>query len=232
MNKLFSLIISLLFISTSYAQVTTNTNLYELVDPDQQNVSLLYGENKTKYKGSPFFDEEWKPGFIILNDGNKFTNKLIRLDVANDDLWLMKNEDNIIIINKVDIKQFGWILEEESYQFEKCFLNHKPQFMEVIYVDDKFQLYKMYTKKFIKKDAAAENSYNSDIMDEYTWGKPQLYYKNDKNLTPISSKSKEFFLIFGEQKTAMQKFAKSNKLKIKDKKDLEEIFAHYYTLVH
>lgn len=232
MNKLFSLLLLSVIAFNLNAQVTTNTNLYELVDPNQQNVDLLYGKNKVSFKGSPFFDEEWKTGFISLKNGSKFSDILIRYDVANDDVWYMKNSEHIIIVKKTDIKSFGWHTDHEQLLFEKCFLDKKTQFMEVVYLDDHFQIYKDINKKFVKKDAAAGNSYNTDIKDEYVWGKPQLYQLKDNNLLKVSSKDKEFFLIFGEQKTAIQKFAKSNKLKIKRKEDLEEIFAHYYTLVH
>lgn len=231
-NKLLILLLSLFVCQfNAQAQVTQNTNLYELADPDQLNVSLLYGNQKSNFKGSPFYNEGWKTGTVTVNDGIEYKDIQLRFNVYNDELWYKKTEENIIVINRVNVKAFRWKDENGMAHFEKCFIQKKPYYMEIIYADQHFQIYKMLTKKFIKKDNTSSNSYNSDQKDQYVWGKSALYHRKNGRLLEIGSKDKEFFLLFGQQKSAIQKFAKSNKLKIKNKEDVKEMFTHYYTLI-
>ncbi|MBB6461121.1 hypothetical protein [Flammeovirga kamogawensis] len=212
------------------AQITTNTNLYELVDPNQQNVDLLYGKKAQTFKGTPFYTNEWEVGHVTLIDGSSFQNVLIKFNAYSDELWSMKDEKNIIVVNKKEVRSFGWKSDEEGeLLFEQIKIENKKQYAEVIFTDDKFHLYKVRKKKFNKKDDSASNSY-SEAKDEFAWKKPQLFLLSDGKLKEISTKEKEFYSIFGDKKSEVHKFAKSNKLKTKNKSDLEEIFAFYRTL--
>ncbi|AZQ62327.1 hypothetical protein EI427_08770 [Flammeovirga pectinis] len=213
-----------------FAQITTNTNLYELVDPNQQNVDLLYGKKTQTFKGSPFYIDEWEVGHVTLIDGSSFTNVLIKFNVYSNELWSMKDEKNVIVVNKKEVRSFGWKSENEGeLLFEQIKIENKKQYAEVIFKDDKFQLYKIRKKKFNKKDDSTSNSY-SEAKDEFAWQKPQLFLVSDGKVKQVSSKEKEFYAIFGDKKSEVHKFAKSNKLKTKNKSDLEEIFAFYRTL--
>ncbi|WP_281614306.1 hypothetical protein [Flammeovirga sp. SubArs3] len=220
-----------LFSTLVQAQVTSNTNLYDLVDPDHLNTDLLYQNSAANFKGSPFYTDEWSTGFVTILGGEHYDDILIKYDAYKDEVLVRKSEDNVIIVDKKQINRFGWTdNDNEIISFEKKLLNNKPTYLEIIFKGETFNVYRYRVKKFHKKDEQNSNSYSEDIKDEYKWTSTKLYYDNGNSLTEISTKGKNFYSVFGDKKAEMQKFAKSNKLKVKDKKDLEEIFAHYSTI--
>ncbi|ANQ48748.2 hypothetical protein MY04_1372 [Flammeovirga sp. MY04] len=229
----FNKIISLFFVLSSnllFAQISTNTNLYELVDPDHLNTDLIYEGEGKNYKGTPFYDKNWNNGYVITNDGTKHENIQLKLDIYKNDLALKKEDGSIIILDKKQVDTFGW-KSEGNIVFEKRKLKKKSTYLEVVFKGETTNVYRENIKDFIKVDAQNSNSYSSDQKDEYKLVSKKLYLEKENKLIEISSKGKEFFNCFGEYKSTMVSFAKKNKLKTKKKEDIEQLFAHYESLL-
>ncbi|KXX67119.1 hypothetical protein [Flammeovirga sp. SJP92] len=225
--KNYYLSLLLLLISTSiYAQVAENKNLLDYASSTVKDVSLLHEEN---FDGTPFYNEGWNLGTVTTTDNTDFNNVLLRFNTNNDQLWHMKNAEHMIVVDKQKVLFFEWKVDNVVTQFERCSINGEQLYLEVIYLDENFQIYKKRDKILIKK---GKNDNGNSQKDQYIWSEFKLYQRKEGQLVGISSKEKQFFLIFGKLKGKIHKFAKSNKLKINKKEDLEEIFAHYYTLVH
>ena len=76
------------------------------------------------------------------------------------------------------------------------------------------------------------------VKDSYTKEQPatfidseSYYIKKDRVLFPVSNKKKKFLKQFPEESNELNKFIKSEKINLKNKNDLIEIFKHYDSLL-
>ncbi|WP_139262823.1 hypothetical protein [Flammeovirga pacifica] len=120
MKLYYSILISL-FISVTnvtYGQVTTNSNLYELVDTDHLNTGLIFKEGNTNYKGTPFFDKEWNVSYVVTKGEIIYDNLMIKFDIFKNEVMFL-----VTIRHKKRVAKLIATLFHFLYYYTVCAVN-------------------------------------------------------------------------------------------------------------
>lgn len=152
--------ITLLLACLASTAVFAQTTVYDMVDPANQNTSLLFGANSNA-RNVPYLMEFFNMGTVVLSNGSSLINIKINYDPLNDDL-VTKKHDKDFIVDKTSVKEFTVYDAKTStnFLFKKIEENNESFYAEVLATCAEFTLYKRNIIRMRDKDPQV--GYGSD----------------------------------------------------------------------
>ena len=170
----------LIFVGLFLVQIGKSQAIYDMVDPSNQNSSLLYGKTNDS-KQVQYLMKYFNTGTIKFSNGTSMINIKINYDPTTDNL-ITKKFDRDFILEKGLIEKFSFYDPTSSHTY--VFVKFKDQkqdfFAEELLVCDSFKVYRKISYQLTV--SAPESGYGSD------------YFKSNNN---ILKESNYFLLVKG-----------------------------------
>ncbi|TMM57442.1 hypothetical protein FEE95_13230 [Maribacter algarum] len=195
---------------------------------------LVDGLNDSKYAnadGSPYLNSEFIPAKV--NDIKK--TQFIRYNVV-DQIFEVQIKTNKVVM--LDLKNdFSIQLldgSDKKYRTAMYSIDGKriKSFFEVVKKSENFILYKQERKKYLKAQKA--EGYQDKLPERFVDEAPTFYISNFKSDSPtlleLPNKKKKFVAFFEQQRKAVEKFMKQEKLGIKEPNDLVRIMDFVFSI--
>ncbi len=223
MKKIFLSIIAVFLTSfCGYTQVVVNSE--SITSAITFNLLTLPGQNLItnsnplpNMDGSPYLNDDWEPGYIIMKTGDTLKSVMLRYNVYKDEMHF-KADDKIYSIGipeKISILLLGehpfFYL---SYKDEETI---KKGFFEVLSIGKSCLLQHHYP---IIMPANYNPVLNSGNKNKQLLLKKKYFLKKGDLIVEIDKNGKEFISAFGDKGNEIKKYVKNNKLSFKKEADL------------
>lgn len=180
----------------------------------------------SQYEGTPFLENEWKDGIITLKSGESYVVPA-KYCIYTGEIWLKVNADSVISLNLsnhlllVQLNQRKFVYGVYEYGEKQ-----KSGLMELLCAG-KNKLLKLHTCTI--EYGREGDGYQPKRKNKFI-KKGMLYYqKGEEEAKVLPRSKKDFFLIFGEKRPEVEKYFKSNKLKMKED-NIVKVFNYYDSL--
>jgi hypothetical protein len=163
------------------------------------------------YKGQKFFNNDWRLGTVILENGNEIFNKYLNYNIISSQLFWIRNFDyKQIILIKEKIKGFVISPGDSISKQEFIKMRFKPWYRIDTITDYLQVLCKGYINLYAFRRATVNKNSNeiSPVTDYYV----------QVNKAPIKSLTKgrrALYSVAGENKDLMKKIVRGNHLKVR-----------------
>jgi hypothetical protein len=217
----------ILFYLTSGCFLVFNTSFSQNINDYIYTIQI---NNDNEYKnlvGTSYINPEFLPA--IIPESTK--TYLMRFNAFQDEMEIAIDGSNMFIIKRLNFP-VTFTNEKKVYQvfeFDKSGENTSGFFV-VLYQEKGIYLLLKETIKFTPEEPA-KSGYDKYKPPTLTRVKDQYYigYKNNTALE-LPVQKKDFFNLFGSKATAVESYAKENKLGNKSTEDLVKIFKYYNSL--
>ena len=218
-NKTTAMFIDKLSLVSSDSRIEVNEKgdtvlISEFANP---NIKLQTNSGLTKtYKGTPFFNNGWFSGSMIL-DGSVANKGLMAFNLITNTLYFSVGEkQNAIEIKPDEFTIKGIVFRKYTKQYVAA--------GEIYYqklVEGEFELFKQFYCKYNPRNVGDTNGYemSGDGFEGY-FEKELIYYTIYNNKMERVGKK---FSVFGENEEKAKNFAKNNNLSLKKENDLIKI---------
>lgn len=177
-------------------------------------------------KGSPYLNDAWYPGVIILNNGDSLANIGLNYDSYYDELSYVKRDgDAPLFLPQQQVKSF-YIKPNDvkSIQyFEKRALSHKNKdlsgFIQVLAQRPDFEIIRKYKTVFLQNQASG--AYKTQLYDQFAQVNQYFMVKNGE-LLPLPPKHGRLAKTLGMSKKIMWDAVYANKWDLKKHEDFME----------
>ena len=233
MKKLIALGFCIMWIS-AYSQ---NNNLVEVLDPSVNPAGII-DELKlppAPTTGNVYLNDDWQQGNIVLEGSRKINGQLLRYDLKHKHLEIKLGEE-IKVCPLSLLKSFSWYnreLNDSAYFVNIKQVPNQLEFydrciLEILY-EEKANLYKQYYLEVQESTyvPAVDMGRRSDKIVK----KSSLLLQSQGKFYPLSKSMKNNKKAFGEEFDEVEKFAKENRLKLKNEADVLGIVGHYNLLL-
>ncbi len=211
----------------------------ESVAKSSDNILINY---KPDTKGTPYLYDEWKSGYIILNDTVISNQERIQLNLMNNELIIGagKNKETGVVITDKSVTGFAIVKDANTAQklfFAKINSSEfqdsyrKPKFYQIVSnLENNNYLIKEETKYLFDPNKSRGYQTQNSIPQEYK--KKTYYYVKNKSGKYVKTKlSKKGILKALNDKTSQLKsYISSKKIKFSNEQDVARLINYYYTL--
>lgn len=232
MKKLLILVLSVIWVS-AVAQIGE----VEVIDPTVNPGGIIDELHlpPPATEGNIYLNDEWLPGSLMINGAQELTNQLIRYDIKHKHLEI-KMAEEVKVCPLSLLESFSWFDKELKDSSHFVNINNIPNqtefydngILQVLY-EEKAALYRLYYLEFQEStyvQALDMGRRSNKIIKKSS----SLLFSSGKLYT-LSNSMKNNKAAFGDDFKEVEKFAKDNKLKMKNDEDLVGIVRHYNTLL-
>ncbi len=195
--------------------------------------SSMYSKENSEIKGTKYFDEEWKEGYLILNDSLSVFQDKINYDfeegnviLKSKSLGIYKAEDNRItgfVIIDYDKRRYFKKLSKNDFEKPSSLTN----FYEVVITPTKTNYLIKQTKKFIFRPTQA--SFHN-AKKEYK-ERIKYFIKNSNNkYVKVELTKKSILKALKDKKEQIVIYANKNKTNFHRERDVVRLLDYYHTL--
>lgn len=216
LNNLSLTLLFTLFYIVVAAQNEATSSFVKCVEEHYGTSNLLvngrtYKKQHPRASGNPYFKfDDWTKGTIYIN-GIAYVDELIKYDLVQNEVVLKKilvnGTSNQIVLNDNIVDSFS--LQEHLFisNIIAFGTNEKRGFTEKIY-DHNFQCYRNQDKRFdgVFSDRQPHGNFTSPVA---------VYFIKKDGVVHSISKKKDLLAQFDAKKSAIKKFMKQNKIKLK-----------------
>ncbi len=221
------IIICLLLPGVCFAQNPASTSVNSILT-DLKGSPIPVG-SAINVDGTPFFNEAWSRGTVILFNGTKYENVILRLNLHTDEVHYqtgpLKSE---MIAAKGSVKEVQ-LNDPERPQDIKIFRSGFP----VIEKNDLMNFYnvladgKVVLLKQTKKVITEDKPFNSaTLIRKYEYQKAYFIFK-DNSIIKIKKSNDGIITLLTDQREAVKTYISSNKLNCKSDDDLVKVINYY-----
>ncbi len=180
--------------------------------------------------GSPFWQEDWKPAYVVLGTGKKLAGLLVRLDLLKHEVYYMDETHNEMIAKKGVVKELVFVENGDSIRFRAGFPPIENNTLATLYevlATGKTVLLKQHIKVIMET-----KPFNSATTERTFVGKEEYYLskQGQTKLTKIKKDRKDVLEALADRQKNVEGYMKSNGLKCRSEKDLIEIVGYYNAL--
>lgn len=109
-------------------------------NPYNVEIELTTASNSVNYKlpgkqffpvyvplGSEFFDEAWREGYVVLENGDRYENLNLKYNTFKDELITINDRTRVmVLLDKDAISEFGFYSATKNQRFVKMYFNKVP----------------------------------------------------------------------------------------------------------
>ncbi len=188
-----------------------------------------------KTEGNVYLDDNWHFGNFAMNGTPLYEGFQLRYDLQHQNLEIkVDGQIKVCVVSILD--EFYFIGKSTTLNSHFISLNNIENSFIIghkgivkILVDDKVKLYKNYfleTQKANYSPTTDTGSRNNKII------KKSSYYLDDNNtIVKLSTSLKKSKAVFGTYFSKVEKYAKKNKLKLKNEQEMIALVNYYNTLL-
>lgn len=211
----------------------------ESVAKSSDNILINY---KPDTKGTPYLYDEWKSGYLVVNDSVISPQERIQLNLTNNELIIGtgKNKERGVVIT--DSSVTGIAITKNPNTTQKVFFAkinpsefqdsyRKSKFYEVVSnLENNNYLIKEETKYLYDPNKSRGYQTQNSIPQEYK-KKTSYYVKNKSGKYVKTRLSKKGILkALNDKTTQLKSFINSKKIKFSNEQDVARLVNYYYTL--
>ncbi len=180
--------------------------------------------NKTAYEinydGSPYLNDEFQSGKIILADGNEYKDVLLRYNAYSDQFEFNRNNEILAIIKNPQFSEF--IFGDHIFCYQRFQIKNEKQegYLEKIREGN----YSLYCKHItILREGEETGAFQEAKKPTFIPQKP-LYMigSKDKGIVPIKG-PKDLYNEFQDIEETIDNYTGKKKLKLKSEEDYIEL---------
>jgi hypothetical protein len=215
-------LIVLLLSCTCFSQVN-------FTNPDEANVISIQTKEidltELKTEGSPYLDENFKPGKVLVNGTVKMTGKL-RYNAYNSEIELAKNKFEFTAILKRNyISAVIGGKKYKLYSYANTALgNVKIGYFNPLNNGEVQLLFKPEIK--VRRGKTPSTSYDRTVAPRFIDISSYYIKKGDKPAEKIYLRKKYIYKVLGDNVT-LKTYVKKNKLKLNNVNDIIKAFDYY-----
>jgi len=208
----------------SHAIAFSQSYRFEL--PPGEN-KIIIQDKPINLEGSPFLNEEWQSGLIILRNDDTIHTINLRLNVLKDEMQYQYEEKTYAIGAPEVLKKIfmgGSLFEYITYSEEGKL---KKNYFEVL-SNGKSCLLKYHY--IVILPANFNPALNAGNKNDQIVHKMKYYAKIGDNLIEIDKRGKKLISAFGNKDVLISKYIKENKISFKNESDLITLIKYSNTL--
>ncbi|MCC9135880.1 hypothetical protein ACFSKU_17800 [Pontibacter silvestris] len=190
----------------------------------------LMTKQYTDVKGSPYLADEWYKGTVELTNGTIYDEMNLMYDQVKDELIFKAAGEQAQAFEASSVYAFTIHLQKDGLPEEKK--NYRKGFIPVdgapdmafyeVLADGQTQLLKR-TKKVVFEEIPYGSSTKVKDIRESSY----YYIARSGKLVKIKADKKSVLKALKDQAPALEKYAKANKLNLKDDAGLAQLVAYY-----
>lgn len=235
----FSFILLSIFLYFTSGMISAQNNDY--YDPLIYNIDTRIEHNESginsnidlsTVKGSPYENKNFQLGKAVNREVGEPTNYYLRYNVYNDVIELKKNNSDTDIGGLIKSENIYAIINNREYHYKK-YIDNKSNIKEGYFIllkkGNHSSLYLKKLKDFKDKVLPKDNF---EKEKPATFTDDQTYYiqKGDV-LVHVASRKKKFLEQFPEISKELGKYIKSEKINLKQERDVIKVFSYLDTLL-
>ncbi|PCI11747.1 MAG: hypothetical protein COB73_01265 [Flavobacteriaceae bacterium] len=233
-NLIFILLITPLFLIGQ----AKNSNNYQ--DDLLNNTGLELRINyKTENKGTPYLYDEWKEGYLVINDSVISPQKKIQIDLEKGELIVGIGEGRGTIIDDKAITGFAITKDNsinkhlyarlEPMQFEDS--DRTSHFYEVVSNFQKSDYLIKEEQKYLY-DPNKSRGYQTENSFPMEWKKRTYYYIKNSSDKYVKTKlnKKAILKVLADKSREMKSYVGSRKINFKKEEDVVKVLVYYHSL--
>ncbi|MGY0039642.1 hypothetical protein [Pedobacter sp. NJ-S-72] len=190
----------------------------------------ILGNIYANVTGSPYLNDDWVLGSIVLTDAKAYENVSLKYDEINDDV-IFKGKDGVAMaadnVKQFKLAPYGDVKDSTLFRsgFPAVKSNTVRGFYEVL-VDGKVKLLKKTIKTI--NQFLPENILNSASVDKTVVASSTYYlFTQSSNIVFISKDKKSVLKVLTGKEAELDTFISANKLNLKNDADLAKLVTYY-----
>ncbi len=217
----------------SLGTLSLTAQIQDVPNGSLQDLAFYIGRNNPKYAnadGSRYLNDDFTPAQINVISETQF----VRFNVVENAIEIKQNDGTIVSLsqNQVKVIRFkngsGRIFEVHPFKDQNK--KTKTTFFEKLHAGKNYSLFKKERIKFVPA-IPEKSSYEPAVSAKFEKSKSILYssgFSDENLLQAIPLKRKLFLAIFKDKASEIQKYIKSEKLKLSELEDLKKILNFYF----
>lgn len=207
--------------------------------PSDNQFSKLYEDEPifvTENKDSPFLYNQWKKGYLIINNSIIFSQEKIHFDLETGQLIVSSNTEKSVLIEGESLT--GFVIDKDENTSRRIFIkvnketfenfDIKRDFYEMVYNEDTTDFLIKDVKKYVlglsKNKGYQSNSFEYKKRTNY-------YIKNNSGKYVETRLNKKNILkVLNDKSSEIKAFVASNKTNFKKEHDVVDLLNYYHTL--
>ncbi|MDC9723104.1 MAG: hypothetical protein PSN34_10110 [Urechidicola sp.] len=194
---------------------------------------------KTENKGNPYLYDEWKKGYLVINDTVISKQDKLQMDLEKGELIVGMGEGRGTIIddksvtgfaiNKPDNLNKHFYVRLEPSQFEDT--DRTSQFYEVISNLEKTNYLVKEVQKYLY-DPNRSRGYQTENSLPMEWKKRTYYFIKNSSGKYIKTKlnKKAVLKVLSDKNKEVKSYVASNKINFKKEHDVVKLLNYYHSL--
>ena len=178
-------------------------------------------------KGSPYFNNQFQKGEVLTTSNTKYIGIPLRYNIYNNEIEFEGKDKKVYNLEKSTVKS----VKIDSTEFIYKTFNIKNHFIRSYYevlLQGKSILLKQYQVEFEEEKPA--KPYQDPVPARFKQPKVDFYITKDYSEVQKISNFKDLSSILSDKTKEMEKYIKTNKLKIGKQEDLLDIVRFYNSL--
>lgn len=216
------LLLTVLLLIAGIAGYSQSYAMRSLTDLSDQYTTINSGKNfdreSADIEGSPYLNEDFVSGEVILNDSIYYTGIPLRYNMYSDRIEFKNNAGQVL---EVDLTAYSAVFNFGQYHFisTEYLERGKPKLgiLEVL-SEGRVQLYKQYDVHF--KPATEVKGYQDAQPNRFVRQNDEYLYAIDRGKPASIRNTKALMEILTPFYPEIEEFKKSEKLKLKKEADL------------
>ncbi len=234
MKKLFYLFILIPILSIAQKDNRFYSDAMNL--EGSREVSIDYAPG---VKGSPYLYEQWKEGYLVINDTVISPQKALQMDLVNGELIVALDGETGMIIDDKDIT--GFAINKDNSVNRHYFVRLEPSVFED--TDKASRFYEVisnlsktnYLIKDVQKylfDPNRSKGYQTQNSIPQEYKERTYHYIKTRSGKYVKTKlsKKSILNLLDDKSSEIKSFVSSNKINFKNEHDIVKVLDYYYTL--
>lgn len=215
-----------------------NRNTYHDDSLNNTGMELLINYN-TENKGNPYLYDEWKEGYLVINDTVISPQKKMQVDLEKGELIVGMGEGRGTIIDDKSITGFAinkpgnlnkhFYVRIEPSQFKNT--NRTSRFYEVISNLEKTNYLIKEEQRYLY-DPNKSRGYQTENSLPMEWKKRTYYFIKNSSGKYIKTKlnKKSVLKVLSDKSKEVKSYVASNKIDLKKENDVVKVLNYYHGL--
>ena len=190
-----------------------------------------FNQGNRGVKGSPFLNEFWAPGVIVLFNGDTIPNAGLNYDAFYDEVKYLHRLDGApLFLSQGNIASFIMVPEDDRglQYFRRDTVNHGNKeyvgFFQVIAENEEILILRKTKSIFFERQS--EGAYKTRTNDEYSKIDTYFLIRNGET-TILPQKPGKLAKKLGIKKRLLFDFTFQNQLDLRKEKDFRKVIAFY-----
>jgi hypothetical protein len=177
-------------------------------------------------EGSPYVQDDWATGTVLLQNGTSFSNISMRLNILDKQLHFLKDGKEYIVNKDFQKVSFVNAKTGEKQVFISGFSDtQEPALFEVLSAG------KTTFLKLTNKEIKEDKPYGSATYEHRIVNKNAYFINDGKQLAKIKLERKIIEDLLSDKSVAVKEFINQNKLNLRNEKDALRLFNFYNSLI-